>query len=81
MPTPDKVSEYTHMISNKYPSLTNVWGGGMDGLKVMVEAAGKDVVKNMLYNGWRCNHYISNFFLFSAAGKICMVYFKACSLA
>ena len=76
MSTHEEVENYTEMVANKYPSLQNVWGA-MDGLKVMLEAAGEDVVQNMYYNGLKCDHYISNLFLFLAGGKICAAYFNA----
>ena len=76
MPEVEEVVEFTSMISAKYLSLPNVWGA-MDGLKVMLEAAGDDRMQNMFYNGWKCDHYISNLFLFSPNGKICACFFNA----
>ena len=76
MPTNEEVTTYTEMVAQKYPSLNDCWGA-MDGLKVGVECAGDEVTQNRFYNGWKCDHYISNVFLFSPAGKICAVYFNA----
>ena len=64
------------MIQDKYPVLTNCWGA-MDSLKVGLEAAGDEQKQSCFYNGWKCNHYISNLFLFSPAGQICAAYFNA----
>ena len=76
MPADNEVTESICMISEKYPSLNECWGA-MDGLKVGLEAAGDEATENRFYNGWKCNHYISNFFLFSLAGTICTAYFNA----
>ena len=76
LPTDDEVAEYIRMVSEKYPSLNDCWGA-MDGLKVGLEAAGDEATQNRFYNGWKCDHYISNLFLFSSAGKIGAAYFNA----
>jgi hypothetical protein len=76
MPTPQEVAEFQTLIGVKYPACNNVWAA-MDGLKVLLEAAGDPEKQNMFYNGWKCDHYISNLFLFSPIGKIHACYFNA----
>ena len=76
MPSDDDVTTYVNMIQDKYPALTNCWGA-MDGLKIGLEAAGDKQTQSRFYNGWKCDHYISNLFLFSPAGRICAAYFNA----
>ena len=76
MPSDDDVTTYVDMIQDKYPALTNCWGA-MDGLKIGLEAAGDEQTQSRFYNGWKCDHYISNLFLFSPAGRICAAYFNA----
>ena len=76
MPSDDDVTTYVDMIQDKYPALTNCWGA-MDGLKIGLEAAGDKQTQSRFYNGWKCDHYISNLFLFSPAGRICAAYFNA----
>ena len=50
-------------------------GGGMDGLKVPIEARAKH--HNLFYNGWKCDLFISNLFLFSPDGRIRASYINA----
>jgi len=76
MPTLEESTTYVNVISQKYPSLTNVWGA-MDGLKIDIEQSSDALTQNGFYNGWKCDHFISNLFLFSPAGKICAAYFNA----
>ena len=49
----------------------------MDGLKVALQAAGDEVVQNFYYNGWKCDHFILNVFVFSPVGKICAAFYNA----
>ena len=72
MPSDDDVTTYVDMIQDKYPALTNCWGA-MDGLKIGLEAAGDEQAQSRFYNGWKCDHSISNLFLFSPAGRICIL--------
>jgi hypothetical protein len=76
LPNADEVDELCKLINNKYENLTRVWAA-MDGLKVMLQQAGNAEVQSMFYNGWMCDHYISNLFLFSPNGRICACYFNA----
>ena len=74
LPTKAEVASFKEVISAKYPVLKNVWGA-MDGLKVLIEA--NPDVENIFYNGWKCDHYISNLFVFSPDGKIRACYINA----
>ncbi len=76
MPTAEQVREYSTTISEKYPALPDVWGA-MDGLKLLLEVPADELVQNRFYNGWKCDHYVSNLFVFSPAGRICACYFNA----
>ena len=73
MPNAEEIEAFKAAINLKYPSLSNVWGS-MDGLKLFLQQAGKQVgkpdVQNYFYNGWTHDHYVSNLFLFSPDGKI-----------
>jgi hypothetical protein len=75
MPTQLEVERYRGMISSKYPSLQYCWGA-MDGLKLHIEASSDDSKQAMYYNGWKCDHFISNLFLFSPDGLIRASYFN-----
>ena len=74
LPTSAEVESFKRAIREKYPILTNVWGA-MDGLKILIEAHPE--LENMFYNGWKCDHYISNLFVFSPDGKIRACYINA----
>ena len=76
MPSDDDVRRYETMIQVKYPSLIHCWGA-MDGLKLEIESSGDPTKQNMFYNGWKCDTFISNLFLFSPDGRICACYFNA----
>jgi DDE superfamily endonuclease len=73
MPNEAEIVSFQKVINDKYQSLTNVWGA-MDGLKLLLQQAGKQEgrpdVQNYFYNGWTHDHYVSNLFLFSPDGKI-----------
>ena len=74
LPTKNEVRRFKKAIRRKYPVLRNVWGA-MDGLKVPIEASAKH--QNLFYNGWKCDHFISNLFLFSPDGRIRASYINA----
>ena len=74
LPTSDEVATFKRVINEKYPVLTNVWGA-MDGLKLLIEA--NPDLESMFYNGWKCDHYISNLFVFSPDGRIRASYINA----
>jgi len=72
MPTDSEIAEYAKAIGNKYPLLTKCWGA-MDGLKLSMERPGDSDgydIQAMFYNGWTCDHCLSNLFLFSPDGRI-----------
>ena len=64
------------MIGRKYRSCKEAYGA-LDGLKVYLEATDNEDQQGMFYNGWKCDHYISNLFLFILTGKIIAAYFNA----
>ena len=74
MPTRSEIASFKAVIREKYPVLKNVWGA-MDGLKVLIEA--NPDLENIFYNGWKCDHYISNLFVFSPDGRIRACYINA----
>jgi hypothetical protein len=76
MPTEDEIKTYQAMVTSKYPDVTDVFGA-MDGLKIYLESTKDESTQNMFYNGWKCDHYISNLFLFVPNGKIVACYFNA----
>jgi hypothetical protein len=71
LPSPEKVEQYKQSISQQYPSLENVALFG-DGLKILLQRAGDDIVQNRFYNGWTHDHYVSNVFVFAPDGTIVM---------
>ena len=44
----------------------------LDGMKIPLQQSSDDDVQNACYNGWTCNHYVSNILLFTPDG--CIVY-------
>ena len=75
-PCDDEIAAFQAAISAKYPRLKDCWGA-MDGLKLLLERCGDDIIQNNFYNGWTHDHYVSNLFLFSPNGKIRACYINA----
>lgn len=73
MPSEEELEEYIEAISDRHPNLgrERVWGA-MDGLKLHLEQSGDHIIQNMFYNGWTCDHYVTNLFLFAPDGTICL---------
>eukprot|EP00527_Entomoneis_sp_CCMP2396_P004506 CAMPEP_0198147288 /NCGR_PEP_ID=MMETSP1443-20131203/34423_1 /TAXON_ID=186043 /ORGANISM="Entomoneis sp., Strain CCMP2396" /LENGTH=195 /DNA_ID=CAMNT_0043811541 /DNA_START=489 /DNA_END=1073 /DNA_ORIENTATION=- len=76
MPTAEQVKEFQELIGAKYPACAVAYGA-MDGLKALLQSCGDVKKQGMYYNGWKCDHYISNLFLFSPIGRIHAAYFNA----
>ncbi len=70
-PTIEKIQEYKQAVLQHHPLLEDVWCT-MDGLKLMLECAGDDVVQNWFYNGWTCDHYVGAVIVFCPDGTIPM---------
>lgn len=60
---------YSDLISSKHPLLVGAFGF-VDGLNLPVQTAANPTVENFTYNGWTCEHYISNIFAFAPNGRI-----------
>jgi hypothetical protein len=70
-PAIEKNQEYKQAVLQPHPLLEDVWCT-MDGLKLMLECAGDDVVQNRFYNGWTCDHYVGAVIVFCPDGTIPM---------
>lgn len=57
MPTARKCLEYHNAISEKYPSLNEVYATAY-GLTLYLERSCDTVIHNIVYNGWNSDHYI-----------------------
>ena len=69
MPSEAKLRDYVGSIGSKYRHLDDVAYVG-DGLKVLIQKAGDNLVQNAFYNGWKCDHFVTNLFLFAPDGTI-----------
>ena len=68
-----KLRSFSKQFPQKYPTLKDAMGG----LRVYVHAAGEKATQNCFHNGWKCNHFISNLFLFFPDGIIRACYLNA----
>lgn len=73
LPTGTKLEEYVAAIAARHRNLgtERVWGA-MDGLKLLLQQSSDFVTQNMYYNGWTCDHYVTNLFLFAPDGTIAL---------
>ena len=69
MPTKEKVEQYIGAISSLYENLPNAGYVG-DGLKILICKAGDQLKQSGFYNGWKCDHYITNLYVFGPDGTI-----------
>ena len=69
IPSDEVIEEYKRYVEERHPLLTDVWMT-MDGLKLIIEESPEGHIQNRFYNGWTCNHYVSNVFGFCPAGTI-----------
>ena len=71
LPSGQETQEFIELISHKHPLLGDekVWGT-MDGLKLYIQSSGDDKVQSMFYNGWKCDHFVTNVLLFAPDGTI-----------
>ncbi len=46
----------------------------MDGLKLMLEQSGDDLIQEQFYNGWMHNHYMASLMCFRPDGTILIVF-------
>ncbi|KAG8723227.1 hypothetical protein FRC09_004209 [Ceratobasidium sp. 395] len=68
-PTPDQMTEYSHLINARHPEIDGAFGF-LDGLSLPVAASGDPAVENANYNGWLHKHKISNIIAFAPDGTI-----------
>jgi len=73
-PDDTTIQMWKDAIVAKYDALTNVYVA-VDGLKLYLQQAGDDRIQNYFYNGWQCDHYVTNLFCFAPDGTI-----PACTL-
>eukprot|EP00563_Minutocellus_polymorphus_P004199 CAMPEP_0181033814 /NCGR_PEP_ID=MMETSP1070-20121207/7455_1 /TAXON_ID=265543 /ORGANISM="Minutocellus polymorphus, Strain NH13" /LENGTH=444 /DNA_ID=CAMNT_0023111261 /DNA_START=127 /DNA_END=1457 /DNA_ORIENTATION=+ len=73
LPTEAELEEYVAAIAARHRHLgtERVWGA-MDGLKLLLQRSGDYLTQNMYYNGWTCDHYVTNLFLFAPDGTIAL---------
>ena len=69
MPNEETLGQYLGSINLAYNKLTNVAYVG-DGLKILIEKSGDNVKQNAFYNGWKCDHFVTNLFIFAPDGTI-----------
>jgi len=69
IPSPEKIQEYKDIIRDNYPALDGAWCV-MDGLKLLIQKPGDDVVQNGYYNGWLHDHFVSCVYVFVPSGHI-----------
>ena len=69
LPSDEKITEYQDAIIAKYSLLQDVYCVA-DGLKLYLEQSGEFVIQAKFYNGWKCDHYVNNIFVFAPDGSI-----------
>jgi DDE superfamily endonuclease len=69
MPTDDKVEELKEACVKKHPLLTGVYCVA-DGLKLFFQSTEDLDEQCMYYNGWLCDHFVGNVFVFLLDGLI-----------
>ena len=69
LPPNEKVAEYQQAIVSKYSLLRDVYCVA-DGLKIYLEQSGEFMIQAKFYNGWKCDHYVNNVFVFAPDGSI-----------
>lgn len=69
MPDQTLLEKYVGSISLKYPGLQDVAYVG-DGLKILLEKSTDNAKQNAFYKGWKCDHFITNLFIFAPDGTI-----------
>ena len=75
-PTTEKVELFRNVISEKYPTLENVWGA-VGGIKLNLQQSRNFYVLNQFNNGWTQNHYVNCLFTFALNGKIALCVLNA----
>ncbi len=58
IPSTKKIEEYVQMVNHQHPHLSDIWCT-MDGLKLLLEQSGNDLIQEQFYNGWMHNHYVT----------------------
>jgi hypothetical protein len=76
LPSEEELRHFVSSISDKYPSLSNVWCA-MDGLKLYLERAGNETSQNNFYNGWQHDHFVNSLFVFTPDGKVRLCFLNA----
>jgi DDE superfamily endonuclease len=69
MPTDEKIAELQVACAEKHHLLTDVYCV-CDGVKFYFEATEDLDEQCMYYNGWKCDHFVGNLFVFSLDGLI-----------
>ena len=65
----EKIEEYKRMVVSRHPALRHVLMT-MDGVKLYLEESIGTLIQNRFYNGWKCDHYVTNILGFCPAGTI-----------
>ena len=68
IPSEDVIEEYKRLVMERHPLLTDVWMT-MDGLKLRLQQSPHTAIQARFYNGWTCDHYVSNVLGFSPAAS------------
>jgi DDE superfamily endonuclease len=69
MPSDEKIEELKAVCAAKHPLLTDVYCVA-DGVKFYFEQCEDLDEQCMYYNGWKCDHFVGNLFVFSLDGLI-----------
>jgi DDE superfamily endonuclease len=69
MPTDEKIAELKSACVESHPLLPDVYCV-MDGVKFYFEATEDLDEQCMYYNGWKCDHFIGNLFVFGIDGLV-----------
>ena len=69
IPTDEEIKNLKNAVAERHPALRDVWMT-MDGLKGFLEQSPKTVIQNQFHNGWKHDHYVTNFLGFCPAGTI-----------
>ena len=78
MPSEEKLTQYVGAIQSKYEHLDNV-AFVCDGCKVLVQKASDNLMQRSYYNGWKCDHFITNLFVFAPDGTIVAAMLNLCA--
>ncbi len=75
IPSDDEIRQHQAAIGERHPRLNDVWAT-MDGLKLLLQQSGHEVIQGRFYNGWTHDHYVTSVFCFCPDGTIPIAFFN-----